>query len=83
MRIVKQMIVSNQTRRLRAGNCRMPWDIFNEVAVIMVGKVRAEKAGWKPCFKILGKFELGLSQFLAEFFYAIHAPSFLVYVIYI
>ena len=33
----------------------MPWDIFNEVAVMMVGKVRAEKAGWKPCFKILGK----------------------------
>ena len=55
MRIVKQMIVSNQTRRLRAGNCRMPWAIFKEVAVIMVGKVRAEKAGWKPCFKILGK----------------------------
>ena len=21
----------------------------------MVGKVRAEKAGWKPCFKILGR----------------------------
>ena len=55
MRIVKQMIISNQTRRLRTGNCRMPWDIFNEVAVMMVGKVRAEKAGWKPCFKILGK----------------------------
>ena len=33
----------------------MPWAIFNEVVVIMVGKVRAEKAGWKPCFKILGK----------------------------
>ena len=49
------MIVSAQTRRLRAGNCRMPWAIFNEVVVIMVGKVRAEKAGWKPCFKILGK----------------------------
>ena len=45
------MIISNQTRRLRTGNCRMPWDIFNEVAVMMVGKVRAEKAGWKPCFK--------------------------------
>ena len=55
MRIVKQMIISNQTTRLRTGNCRMPWDIFNEVAVMMVGKVRAEKAGWKPCFKILGK----------------------------
>ena len=55
MRIVEQMIISNQTARLRTGNCRMPWDIFNEVAVMMVGKVRAEKAGWKPCFKILGK----------------------------
>ena len=55
MRIVKQMIVSIQTSRLRVGNCRIPWAIFKEVAVIMVGKVRAEKAGWKPCFKILGK----------------------------
>ena len=55
MRIVKQMIISNQTRRLRTENCRMPWDIFNEVAVMMVGKVRAEKAGWNPCFRILGK----------------------------
>ena len=33
----------------------MPWTIFKEVAEMMVGKVRAEKAGWKPCFKILGK----------------------------
>ena len=32
----------------------MSWAIFNDVAVMMVGKVRAEKAGWKPCFKILG-----------------------------
>ena len=55
MRIVKQMIVSTKTRRLRAGNCRMLWAIFNEVAVIIVGKVRAEKDGWKPSFKILGK----------------------------
>ena len=55
MRIVKQMIVSNQTRRLRAGNCRIPWAIFKEVAVMMVGKVRAEKAGCNPCFRILGK----------------------------
>ena len=55
MRIVKQMIVSIQTSRLRVGNCRIPWAIFKEVAVMMVGKVRAEKAGWKPCFKILGK----------------------------
>jgi len=39
------MIVSSQTRRLRTGNCRMPWAIFNEVAVMIVGKVRAEKAG--------------------------------------
>ena len=45
MRIVKQMIISNQTARLRTGNCRMPWDIFKEVAVMMVGKVRAEKDG--------------------------------------
>ena len=55
MRIVKQMIVSIQTSRLRVGNCRIPWAIFKEVVVMMVGKVRAEKAGWKPCFKILGK----------------------------
>jgi len=39
------MIVSSQTRRLRTGICRMPWAIFNEVAVMIVGKVRAEKAG--------------------------------------
>ena len=45
MRIVKQIIISNQTKKLRTGNCKMPWAIFNEVAVMMVGKVRAEKAG--------------------------------------
>ena len=55
MRIVKQMIISDQTRKSRTGNCSMPWAIFNEVAVMIVGNVRAENAGWKPCFKILGK----------------------------
>ena len=49
------MKVSNQTKRFRIGICKIPWAIFKDVAVMMVGKVRAEKAGWKPCFKILGK----------------------------
>ena len=49
------MKVSIQTKRFRIGICKIPWAIFKAVAVMMVGKVRAEKAGWKPCFKILGK----------------------------
>jgi len=39
------MKVSNQTKRFRIGICKTPWAIFKDVAVMMVGKVRAEKAG--------------------------------------
>jgi len=66
-----------------------------EVSLEATGEIETEFQGWIVLVvlnhvnglprdtDILGKFKLGLSQFLTEFFYAIHASSFLVYVRYI
>ena len=48
------MYVSIETSSFKNGIWRIPCAIFRDVAVTIVGKVKAEKAGWNPCFKIRG-----------------------------
>jgi hypothetical protein len=43
--MARHRMVSNQKRGLNRELCNRPWAIFREVAVMTVGKVKAEKAG--------------------------------------
>ena len=49
------MSISIVTNIFNRGICKIPWAIFSEVAVTIVGNVKAENEGWNPCFKICGK----------------------------
>ena len=49
------MTISILTNKFNREICKIPWAIFSEVAVTIVGNVKAENAGWNPFFKMCGK----------------------------